>query len=70
MCGRGPRTIAAVLDVDAEDYERRVAPATDLLDVFAAKLIGQLDEQNGGFSCWVGHSDWKTLAKRRQDWYV
>lgn len=51
-----------MIPVDAEDYERRVAPATDLLDVFAAQLVSQLDEQNGGFSCWVGHSDWKTLA--------
>lgn len=51
-----------VIPVDPEDYERRVAPATDALDVFGSRLVGELDEQNGGFSCWVGHSDWKTLA--------
>jgi hypothetical protein len=51
-----------VLPVDAEDYEKRVAGATDALDVLAARLVGELDEQNGGFPSWVGHSDWKTLT--------
>ncbi|MBS4729714.1 hypothetical protein MSM1_15640 [Mycobacterium sp. SM1] len=51
-----------MLPADAENYEKRVAAATDALDVFAARLIGELDEKDGGFSCWVGHSDWKTLA--------
>ena len=51
-----------MITVDPQDYERRVAPATDLLDVFATMLIGELDDQNGGFRCWIGHSDWKTLA--------
>jgi hypothetical protein len=52
-----------VLPVDAEDYERRVAMATEPLDVFADQLVAELDDQNGGFGWWVGYnSDWKTLT--------
>lgn len=51
-----------VLPVDAEDYERRVAAVTESTNKFSDELIAQLDEQNGGFACWAGYSDWKTLA--------
>jgi hypothetical protein len=61
-CRGAGHTIAPVVAVDAEDYERRVAAAPDALDVLAALLIGELDGQHRGFSWWVGHSDWKTLA--------
>jgi hypothetical protein len=51
-----------VLPIDAEDYERRVAVATEAVDKFADQLVGELDEQNGGFVWWAGYSDWKTLT--------
>jgi hypothetical protein len=51
-----------VLPVDPDDYEKRVAGATNALDVFVNRLIGELDVQNGAFSWWSGHCDWKTLA--------
>lgn len=51
-----------VLPVDAEDYERRVAVATEAADKFGDQLVSELDEQNGGFSWWAGYSDWKTLT--------
>lgn len=51
-----------VLPIDAQNYEKRVAVATDPLDSFYCQLIGELDEQNGGFVWWAGYSDWKTLA--------
>lgn len=47
---------------DPDDYELLVAPATDALDEFAAQLISELDDQHGGFTQWIGYSDWKTLT--------
>ncbi|MFI2841446.1 hypothetical protein [Mycolicibacterium sp. PDY-3] len=54
--------IEAVEQTDAEAYEKRVAGATAPLNQFFGILIDELDEQNGGFSWWNGHSDWKTLT--------
>jgi hypothetical protein len=48
--------------VDAEDYERRVAVATEAAEQLGDQLVGELDEQNGGFVWWAGYSDWKTLT--------
>lgn len=45
----------------AEQYERRVEPATSALNSFADDLTQQLDMENGAFKWWEGHSDWKTL---------
>ena len=53
--------MAVVLPVDAEDYERRVGAATDPLDAFFNQLVSELND-NGGFTQWVGYSDWKTLT--------
>ena len=47
---------------DLDDYERRTAPATELLNSFATQLISELDEQNGAFPWWSSSSDWKTLT--------
>ena len=47
---------------DLDDYEKRVDAATQALDGFYAQLVGELDQQNGAFSWWSGHSDWKTLT--------
>ena len=46
----------------AENYERRVAIATNPLDAFYYQLVGELDDQNGGFTWWAGYfsGDWKT----------
>jgi hypothetical protein len=51
-----------VLPAEAEDYEKRVAGATDALNAFYGRLISELDVQNGAFSWWSGHCDWKTLT--------
>ncbi len=51
-----------MLPPDAEDYEKRVAGATDALEVFWARLIGELDEQNGAFSWWAGPGEPKSLT--------
>jgi hypothetical protein len=56
------RSICAVLPVDAEDYEKRVAGATVPLDAFYVQLVGELDDQDGGITWWKGHCDWKTLT--------
>lgn len=47
---------------DAEAYETRVAAAVDPLKAFHSRLIGELDDKDGAFSWWNGHSDWKTLT--------
>lgn len=47
---------------DLDGFEKRVAAATTRLDDFFTELIGELDEVNGGFAWWQGHSDWKTLT--------
>jgi hypothetical protein len=47
---------------DLDGYEKRVAAATERLADFYAQLVGELDEQNGAFPWWSGHSDWKTLT--------
>jgi hypothetical protein len=47
---------------DPAAYELRVAGATDRLDDFYIQLVGELDQQNGGFRWWSGFSDWKTLT--------
>lgn len=51
-----------MLPVDAEDYEKRVAGATTPLDAFYGQLVGELDDQDGGFAWWKGYCDWKTLT--------
>lgn len=43
----------------ADDYERRVEPATALLDSFAAEVLQDLDEQVGGISWWDGQIDFR-----------
>ncbi|AGB24560.1 hypothetical protein Mycsm_04313 [Mycobacterium sp. JS623] len=43
-------------------YERQALPATSLLDSLYAQLVGELDQENGAFAWWSGHSDWKTLT--------
>ncbi|OBB95924.1 hypothetical protein [Mycobacterium sp. 852002-40037_SCH5390672] len=49
-----------MLPADAEDYERRVSVATDPLDSFFVQLVGELDDQAGGFSWWSGYlANWK-----------
>lgn len=51
-----------VQPADAEGYETRVATAVDALDAFQSRLVGELDDKNGAFAWWSGHSDWKTLT--------
>lgn len=51
-----------MLPVDAVDYEKRVAAATEALDAFSNQLINELDVETGGFGWWAGYSDWKTLT--------
>lgn len=51
-----------MIPIDPEDYEQRVAAATNVLDVFAARLVGELDDTHGGFTWWIGPADWKTRA--------
>jgi hypothetical protein len=45
-----------------DDYEQRVAGATDLLGEFTKQLADELDKQNGGFRWWREFTDWKTVT--------
>jgi hypothetical protein len=45
-----------------EDYERRVEPATAPLRQMYSRFVRELDQTNGAYVWWTGHSDWKTLT--------
>jgi hypothetical protein len=48
--------------IGLEPYERRVEVATAPLLQLYERLVRELDQANGAFSWWSGHSDWKTLT--------
>ncbi|WP_156738569.1 hypothetical protein [Mycobacterium sp. E2699] len=45
-----------------EPWERRIEPADSALLSFDDALNEELDQQNGAFPWWDGHSNWKTLT--------